>query len=284
MFSLWAKVIRSIHGEDNNLCKNIKQSYPSIWLDIVHEAVFLKNQGSDLCSFIHKKGNGIDTSFWDDVWKGDTNFKSFYSRIYALESCKSITVAEKMSHENLGFSLRRNPRGGIEKEKFKSASHVFFTCHIARVAFHKISNWWDVNSMDLSLYEEPAMLYGSVCWLITKAQANRVEVAELRMLRRRPHIVPLRSVDALTVKALRRRGRLKLRWEDRIKQEMNELFLLKDMILDKNAWRDRNRIGGEKICLHSTSFIFRLDGIGYDVVDVVDAVVVCRFVLELLHT
>ncbi|GJS17044.1 retrovirus-related pol polyprotein LINE-1 [Tanacetum coccineum] len=29
----------------------------------------------------------------------------------------------------------------------------------------------------------PAMLYGSECWPITKAQANRVEVAELRMLR-----------------------------------------------------------------------------------------------------
>ena len=29
----------------------------------------------------------------------------------------------------------------------------------------------------------PAMLYGSECWPITKVQANRVEVAELRMLR-----------------------------------------------------------------------------------------------------
>ncbi|GJZ32302.1 hypothetical protein Tco_0577738 [Tanacetum coccineum] len=30
---------------------------------------------------------------------------------------------------------------------------------------------------------KPTMLYGSECWLITKAQADRVEVAELRMLR-----------------------------------------------------------------------------------------------------
>ncbi|GKA90489.1 hypothetical protein Tco_0812359 [Tanacetum coccineum] len=29
----------------------------------------------------------------------------------------------------------------------------------------------------------PTMLYGSECWPITKAQANRVEVAKLRMLR-----------------------------------------------------------------------------------------------------
>ncbi|GJY40359.1 RNA-directed DNA polymerase, eukaryota, reverse transcriptase zinc-binding domain protein [Tanacetum coccineum] len=118
-FSLWAKVIRGIHGEDGKLCKNIKQSHPSIWLDIVRETALLKNKGTDLCGFIHKKmGNGIDTSFWNDVWKGDTDFKSLYPRIYALESCKSINVAEKMSHENLGFSLRRDPRGGIEQEQF----------------------------------------------------------------------------------------------------------------------------------------------------------------------
>ncbi|GKE27497.1 hypothetical protein Tco_1442881, partial [Tanacetum coccineum] len=38
--------------------------------------------------------------------------------IYALESCKNIMVAEKMSHETLVFSLRRDPRGGIEQEQF----------------------------------------------------------------------------------------------------------------------------------------------------------------------
>ena len=77
--SLWAKVIRGIHGEDGKLCKNIKQSHPSIWLDIVRETTSLKSQGLDLCKFIHKKmGNGFDTSFWEDVWRGDFDFKSAY--------------------------------------------------------------------------------------------------------------------------------------------------------------------------------------------------------------
>ncbi|GJV59411.1 RNA-directed DNA polymerase, eukaryota [Tanacetum coccineum] len=164
---------------------------------------------------------------------------------------RSINVAEKMSHENLSFSLRRDPRGGIEQEQFgqlltnvegtvlsnmcdrwvwskegsgefsvasvrrmiddrwlpnvsaktrwtsvvpikinvhtwkvrlnclptrlnisrrgmdidsilchscgvtiETTSHVFFSCHIAREVFHKISNWWEVNFMELSLYEE----------------------------------------------------------------------------------------------------------------------------------
>ncbi|GJR27882.1 retrovirus-related pol polyprotein LINE-1 [Tanacetum coccineum] len=107
----------------------------------------------------------------------------------------------------------------------------------------------------------PSMLCGSECWPITKAQANRVEVAELRMLRwtcgktmldmipnrvfkaelevesiihkmreerlrwfghvkRRPQTAPVRRVEALFVDGLRRRGRPKLRWEDRLKHDM----------------------------------------------------------------
>ncbi|GKA37116.1 hypothetical protein Tco_0723681 [Tanacetum coccineum] len=128
----------------------------------------------------------------------------------------------------------------------------------------------------------PAMLYGSECWPITKAQENRVEVAELRMLRwtcgkstvdmipngvfraelevdsiidkmregrlrwfghlkRRPQTAPVRRVEALLVDGSRRRGRPKLRWEDRLKQDMKELRLSEDMTSDRNAWRDRIR-------------------------------------------
>ncbi|GJU78446.1 hypothetical protein Tco_1275516 [Tanacetum coccineum] len=55
---------------------------------------------------------------------------------------------------------------------------------------------------------------------------------------------PLRSVEALIVQGLRKRGSPKLRWEDRIKQDMKELLLSEDMISDRNAWTDRIRIGG----------------------------------------
>ena len=131
----------------------------------------------------------------------------------------------------------------------------------------------------------PAMLYGSECWPITKALANRVEVAELRMLRwtcgktmadmipngvfrsvlevesiiskmregrlrwfghvrRRPQTAPVRRVETLIVDGLRRRGRPKLRWEDRLKLDMEELHLSEDMTSDRKAWRDRIRISG----------------------------------------
>ncbi|GJW30143.1 retrovirus-related pol polyprotein LINE-1 [Tanacetum coccineum] len=104
-----------------------------------------------------------------------------------------------------------------------------------------------------------AMLYGSECWPIMKALANRVEVAELRMLRwtcderRTAEMVrtcqektkssPVRRVETLVVDGLRRRGRPKLRWEDRVKHDMKELLLFEDMTSDRKEWRARIRLG-----------------------------------------
>ncbi|GKG47109.1 hypothetical protein Tco_0504306, partial [Tanacetum coccineum] len=62
-------------------------------------------------------------------------------------------------------------------------------------------------------------------------------------VKRRPHTA-VRRVLALLVDGLRRRGRPKLRWEDRLKQDMKELVLSEDMTSDRSAWRDRISIGG----------------------------------------
>ncbi|GJU74241.1 hypothetical protein Tco_1265646 [Tanacetum coccineum] len=135
----------------------------------------------------------------------------------------------------------------------------------------------------------PTMLYGLECWAITKALANKVEVAELRMIRwtcgktmvdmipnevfrgeldvdsiidkmreerlrwfrhvkRRPQTALVRRMKALVVEGSRRRGRPKLRWEDRLKMDMKELRLSEDMTSDRNAWRDRIRISGLMVC------------------------------------
>ncbi|GKE90130.1 hypothetical protein Tco_1567605, partial [Tanacetum coccineum] len=79
----------------------------------------------------------------------------------------------------------------------------------------------------------PAMLYGSECWPLTKVQANRMEVAEMRMLRR-PQSAHVRRVKLLTVNGARRRGRPKLRWEDRLKTDLKELMLSEDMTSDRS--------------------------------------------------
>ncbi|GKE36885.1 hypothetical protein Tco_1460290 [Tanacetum coccineum] len=52
---------------------------------------------------------------------------------------------------------------------------------------------------------------------------------------RRSQTTPVRRVEALLVDDSRRRGRPKLRWEDRLKQDMKELLLSEDMTSDRNA-------------------------------------------------
>nr|GEX47397.1 RNA-directed DNA polymerase, eukaryota, reverse transcriptase zinc-binding domain protein [Tanacetum cinerariifolium] len=114
--SLWSRVIKSIHGEDGKIGNSFKSGIVSNWNNISRGDTLLHNKGIDLLGYIKKKtGNGENTLFWGEAWKGDVPFSLLYPRIYALESCKSITVANKMAHSILVSSLRRNPRGGIEE-------------------------------------------------------------------------------------------------------------------------------------------------------------------------
>nr|GEW38837.1 hypothetical protein [Tanacetum cinerariifolium] len=69
-------------------------------------------------------GNSLNTKFWEDVWMGIKNFKISFPRIYALESDKNLTVADKMAHNDTAFSLRRQPRDGVEMEQFRALSIV----------------------------------------------------------------------------------------------------------------------------------------------------------------
>ncbi|GKE66058.1 hypothetical protein Tco_1520219 [Tanacetum coccineum] len=62
-------------------------------------------------------------------------------------------------------------------------------------------------------------------------------------VKRRPQSTPVRRVEALVVDGLRRRGRPKLSWEDRLKLDMKELLLSEDMTSDRNEWRARTRLG-----------------------------------------
>ncbi|GKA86838.1 reverse transcriptase domain-containing protein [Tanacetum coccineum] len=59
----------------------------------------------------HNKKNDIG-DVEEDEWRGDIAFKCFYPRVYALELCKSIDVASKMDHSNLGYSFHQDPRRG----------------------------------------------------------------------------------------------------------------------------------------------------------------------------
>ena len=53
-------------------------------------------------------------------------------------------------------------------------------------------------------------------------------------VKRRPRSAPIRRVEALVVDGLRRRGRVKLKWEDSLKYDMKEILLSDNMISDRN--------------------------------------------------
>ncbi|GJR58434.1 RNA-directed DNA polymerase, eukaryota, reverse transcriptase zinc-binding domain protein, partial [Tanacetum coccineum] len=110
--SLWTRVIKLIHRDDGKISKTSKAAFLSIWLDIVHEMGIFKKQGIDVYSFIHKKlGNGKDAAFWEEVWREDEAFKYKFPRLCALETCKGIDIAAKLTHRSLDYSFRRDPRG-----------------------------------------------------------------------------------------------------------------------------------------------------------------------------
>ncbi|GKA17940.1 transposase, MuDR, MULE transposase domain protein [Tanacetum coccineum] len=64
-------------------------------------------------------GNGANTSFWEVAWRRESEFRTLFPRMYALESHKKIDVASKLSHTGLDFSFRRAPRGGAEQSQFE---------------------------------------------------------------------------------------------------------------------------------------------------------------------
>ncbi|GJR52786.1 RNA-directed DNA polymerase, eukaryota [Tanacetum coccineum] len=118
--SLWTRFIKALYGNSGSIETPTKVAYSSTWFNIVTEFSMLKNQGMNLLSFMKKKvGDGHDTFFWEEVWMGDMTFKSRFPRVYALESDKKITVAAKMNHNGLGFSLRRAPRDVVEMEQLR---------------------------------------------------------------------------------------------------------------------------------------------------------------------
>ncbi|GKC81848.1 RNA-directed DNA polymerase, eukaryota, reverse transcriptase zinc-binding domain protein [Tanacetum coccineum] len=118
--SLWSRFIIAIHGVRGTLDTSIIVSKRSPWLDIVREFKDLSNNGIDLLSLIKKKvGNGVSTSFWEDVWLADSPLKNMYPRLYLLEADKHSSVASKLLDSSLIASFRRHSRGGVEEEQLQ---------------------------------------------------------------------------------------------------------------------------------------------------------------------
>nr|GEW75034.1 RNA-directed DNA polymerase, eukaryota, reverse transcriptase zinc-binding domain protein [Tanacetum cinerariifolium] len=112
--SLWSRVISGIHGLNGQV---LSAAFNSTWSSIINEVNSLKDKGVDLISHCKiKVGKGTCTSFWNDLWIGDSLLKLSFPRLYALEDKKHIYVADKM-RTSISFSYRRLVRGGVESQQ-----------------------------------------------------------------------------------------------------------------------------------------------------------------------
>nr|GEU73464.1 hypothetical protein [Tanacetum cinerariifolium] len=75
-----------------------------------------------------------------------------------------------------------------------------------------------------------------------RQQDERRTIEMVWHVKRRPQSIYVRRLESLTVDGARRRGRPKLRWEDRLKTDLKEMLLSEDMTSDRNAWRTRIRV------------------------------------------
>ncbi|GJU66624.1 hypothetical protein Tco_1252883 [Tanacetum coccineum] len=87
--SLWARVMKAIHGDDGRNGKDIKACNQSCWV------------------------TGTTNPFGTTTWIGGNTLKNLYPRIYALENSKQVTVCAKLADIALDASFRPKTGGRL---------------------------------------------------------------------------------------------------------------------------------------------------------------------------
>nr|GEY69108.1 reverse transcriptase [Tanacetum cinerariifolium] len=87
-------------------------------LDIIREVTVLRTKDINLLNLILRNaGNGVNTLFWMDHLLDDLALKHKFSKLYALDNYKQITVVKKINHAFMVDTFCRPPRGGVEEEQ-----------------------------------------------------------------------------------------------------------------------------------------------------------------------
>nr|GFC05145.1 E3 ubiquitin-protein ligase KEG [Tanacetum cinerariifolium] len=141
----------------------------------------------------------------------------------------SMAAAIKKEHEANGRELVQILLAAGADATAQDTQH-------GRTALHTAAMTNDVELVKVG--QLASVLCSTECVRITHDNNNHTKnIVRLRWfghVRRRPKSALVRRVEALVVDGLRRRGRPKLRWEDRVKHDMNELLLSEDMTSDRN--------------------------------------------------
>ncbi|GJV00897.1 hypothetical protein Tco_1330167 [Tanacetum coccineum] len=136
--TVWRTFIKAIYGEDGALNSPSSLSKRSSWLDIIRKVIVLHTKGINLLDLIRKKvGNRLNTMFLEDPWLDDLALKHKFSRLYALDNYKQITVVEKINRASMVDTFRRPPRGDAEE-----AQLIFLLSRMDGLILTNISDRW----------------------------------------------------------------------------------------------------------------------------------------------
>ncbi|GJU50335.1 RNA-directed DNA polymerase, eukaryota, partial [Tanacetum coccineum] len=154
--SLWSRVISALHGLNG---QSFSAAFNSSWSSIIKEVNSLKDKGVDLISHCKiRVGKGTCTSFWNDLWIGDSMLKLSFPRLFALEENKVISVADKL-HSSISSSFRRPVRGGEEAQQLDQLSVILDSVSLSNMD----DRWyWDLNGDGVFLVKDVRSLLDEV--------------------------------------------------------------------------------------------------------------------------
>nr|GEY46880.1 hypothetical protein [Tanacetum cinerariifolium] len=119
--TLWARVIKAIHGADGRIGANSSVGISSCWTTITQEMNSLSKKGIDLMKYMYIKVGNVDTTvFWEDKW------------------CEEGVLKD-----------RRNPRGGCKLDQFKKVEELVRLVSLAPISDRWIWEW--ENTRDFSV-------------------------------------------------------------------------------------------------------------------------------------
>nr|GEU57346.1 ribonuclease H-like domain-containing protein [Tanacetum cinerariifolium] len=121
----------AIHGSNIQCRFPVKKRYNSGWRSIIQEVDSLSKRGIHVLKYLQiKLGDGESTKFWSDSWCKEGVLKEKFPRVFALELCKNMNVADKVRQLNPFQTFRRIPRGGVEHDQFQQIDRISRTVNL----------------------------------------------------------------------------------------------------------------------------------------------------------
>ncbi|GKB58697.1 RNA-directed DNA polymerase, eukaryota, reverse transcriptase zinc-binding domain protein [Tanacetum coccineum] len=127
--SLWARSIKAIHGSNIQCRFPVKKNYNSCWRSILQEVNTLSKRGVHVLKYLQiKLGDGESSLFWHDSWSKEGVLKEKFPRVFALELCKNMNVADKARQRNPFQTFRRIPKRRCwNKDQFNRIDQILRT-------------------------------------------------------------------------------------------------------------------------------------------------------------